>query len=164
MAKRLWESEPNISVERNKYRIKIRRGGVFVVDEIIADTDVAKRAKSDLKRVIAIRNDYLAKLNQNLPLHNDERYVEVSTQPYLSFSDAINVFLDRGLKSQSDRTFDDYRKILENKWLPVFSDYRLNEITKQVLEDYLYERKREGRNRVFVRDWSNKYRKNLVIN
>ena len=85
MAKRLWESEPNISDERNKYRIKIRRGGVFVVDEIIADTDVAKRAKSDLKRVIAIRNDYLAKLNQNLPLHNDERYVEVSTPPYLSF-------------------------------------------------------------------------------
>lgn len=166
MAKRLWESEPNIEVDRNRYRIRIRRKGKLVVDEVISTTDVAQREKTDLERVKKIRDEYLAKLQLNLPLHdhrNEERRQGiVDTQPYMSFGDAIDVFLDRGLKSQSDRTFDDYRKILENKWLPVFSEYRLNEITKQVLEDYLYERKREGRNRVFVRDWSNKYRKNLL--
>jgi|21_taG_2_1085346.scaffolds.fasta_scaffold05361_2 integrase len=159
MAKRIWDGEPNIDEKNGKFRIRIWQDNRFIVDEIIRDSDVTR--KSDFARVKKLRDQYLAKINLGLPL-KDESVVNDAVKGYTTFPNAIDDFLINGLKNPTDRTVSDYRKILENKWLPVFGNCRVNEITKSYLEKYFYEKVREGNKIKLVRDWQPKYRENLI--
>ncbi len=159
MVKRIWDEEPNIDEKNGKFRIKIWHENRYVVDEIIRDSDVAR--KSDLARVIKIRDKYLAKINLGLPL-KDGPVVNDAIRGYTTLSNAIDDFLINGLKTPSDRTISDYTRVLENKWLPVFGGRRINEITQSDLEKYFYEKVRDGNKIKLVRDWRPKYRENLI--
>tara|TARA_R110000803_G_scaffold12171_6_gene35474 strand:+ start:218 stop:1360 length:1143 start_codon:yes stop_codon:yes gene_type:complete len=160
MAKRIWDGERHIDEAKGKFRIRIRRNKSFVVNEVIGDSDVTK--KSDLNRVKKIRDSYLAKLLLGNPLHEKRETPEQILKAYTHFEKGVDEFLLRGLKNPTDRTLEDYSKILRNKWGPLIADRRLNEITKLDLEDFFYEKKWLGKKAVFVRDWSPKYRKNLL--
>ena len=160
MAKRIWDGEPNIIEKNGKFRIQIRKSKKTVVDEVIVDSDVTK--KSDLNRVKKIRDSYLAKLLLGNPLHEKRETPEQILKAYTHFEKGVDEFLLRGLKNPTDRTLEDYSKILRNKWGPLIAGRRLNEITKLDLEDFFYEKKWLGKKAVFVRDWSPKYRKNLL--
>ena len=160
MAERIWDGEPNIDEKGGKFRIQIKRTNKLVVDEIIVDSNVSR--KSDFIRVKKIRDSYVAKLLLSNPLHEKKETPEQILKAYTHFEKAVDEFLLRGLKNPTDRTLSDYSKILRNTWGPFMQDRRLNEVTRLDLEDFFYEKSWVGKKAVFVRDWSPKYRKNLL--
>ena len=135
MAKRIWDGEPNIVEHNGKFRIKIKRNNKLVVNEVIADSDVAR--KSDLIRVKKIRDTYLAKLLLDEPVRTKSTKSKVKEDKSLiKFSDAAERYRKIYTSKLDGASLSDYDKHLKSHWLPHFGNWLMCDISDEDVLEY----------------------------
>ena len=135
MAKRIWDGEPNIVEHNGKFRIKIKRNNKLVVNEVIADSDVAR--KSDLIRVKKIRDTYLAKLLLDEPVRTKSTKSKVKEDKSLiKFSDAAERYRKIYTSKLDGASLADYDKHLKSHWLPHFGNWLMCDISDEDVLEY----------------------------
>ena len=144
MAKRIWDREPNIVEHNGKYRIKIKRNNKFVVNEVISDSDVSR--KSDLNRVIKIRDTYLAKLLLDEPVRTKSTKSKVKEdRTLIKFSEAAERYRKIYTSKLDGASLSDYDKHLKAHWIPHFGDWLMCDISDEDVLEYFVDLEDVGR-------------------
>ena len=129
MAKRIWDAEPNIDEHYGKFRIKIWHDNRYIVNETIGDSDVTR--KSDLARVIKLRDKYLARLTLDEPIRSKATKSKPKTDNNLiTFSQAAERYLKIYTRDLDSASIADYKKHLNAHWIPAFGNWLMCDIIK----------------------------------
>mgnify|MGYP003670539499 FL=1 len=143
MAKRIWDGEPNIDEHYGKFRIKIWHENRYVVNETIGDSDVTR--KSDLARVIKIRDKYLARLTLDEPVRSKATKSKPKTDNNLiTFSQAAERYLKIYTRDLDSTSTSNYKKHLNAHWIPAFGNWLMCDITEEDVLEYFVDLEDEG--------------------
>jgi len=143
MAKRIWDAEPNIDEHYGKFRIRIWKNDKFIINETIDDSDVTR--KSDLARVIKIRNKYLARLTLNEPVRSKAtRSKPKKDNNLITFSQAAERYLKIYARDLDSASIADYRKHLNSYWIPAFGSWLMCDIEEEDILEYFVDLEEQG--------------------